>query len=364
MLRLAPERRAAALAEAASLEGEFGEALRYALGGNVDAIGASEVLWVAAARARAPFADDERVEQRHPRLGPDAGLAAQYRIRYGADSNVRGMFNTRQSIVHRVPGWPLSGPQNIATVALHYEATYGHSAGMHRWLGTVWPLARESFFAQGIERIVGRDSGQIDLLANRPFLEALLDPDTPLERLGAVLLVGALSAKHAEQSLLATDALIAAIDDGRLDAGLLGKTLAFLLPSGLLKPIRIANSLGVVARLSLLHAYIVCHALQLGLCCAKKMIWGHVTWTGLGNLLRLLKELLIETGDSIHVEELRLVLSGLGASGSTAAIIREILSIEARDGRSTLKDATLYALNRRIERVGRWNRQAEKAVGQ
>jgi hypothetical protein len=79
LLRLAPDRaaRAEALKRAARLEGPYAQALRHALGGDGEVVGPDAALWVAAARARAPRDDDRLVEARHPRLGPDAGLAAR-----------------------------------------------------------------------------------------------------------------------------------------------------------------------------------------------------------------------------------------------------------------------------------------------
>ncbi len=83
LLRLAPDGRSAALKtlnRAKKLNSEFAQALRYALGGKVP-IGDSAPLWVAAARSRAPYADDDDlVEERFPALGPDAGRVAKYRF--------------------------------------------------------------------------------------------------------------------------------------------------------------------------------------------------------------------------------------------------------------------------------------------
>ena len=80
ILRLAPDHRATALAEAGDLNGEPGAAIRYALGAQQEKIGPTPALWIAAARARAPWSDDPAVEAQHPRRGPDAGQAATYRI--------------------------------------------------------------------------------------------------------------------------------------------------------------------------------------------------------------------------------------------------------------------------------------------
>ena len=61
---------------------------------------------------------------------------------------------------------------------------------------------------------------------NQPFFPPLLDPDVPLRPMGMLLLVTGLNAARAELSGLATDVLIAAINDGRLDGDNLGETLA------------------------------------------------------------------------------------------------------------------------------------------
>lgn len=358
LLRLATDQRSAALEDAGPVEGEFGAALRHALGGDVDKIGPTEVVWAAAARARAPFKDDERVEARHRQLGPDAGRAALYRLRDGPHSNVRGWMTQREPLLERAPPVPGPSTENLAAVALHSPTTYSDDAGLHRWLGTVWPVARESFFAQGIERIVGRDSGRMDLRANRPFLEALLDPDASLMGMGKLLLVGALSAKHAEQGLLATDALIAAIDDGRMDASTLGHTLALLLPSGLLVPIRAARALAATAKCSALHLHVVSLGLQGGLCCAEKLVADKGTAAGLITLLRLLKELLIEAGEAIGLVRFRDSLNALQATGTTAVLVRELLSLQRRNGSSIANAAIRRALGHRIARAERWTRTA------
>lgn len=358
LLRLAPEHRSAALQHAHSIEGEFGEALRYALGGEVESIGSNEILWVAAARARTPFEDDKRVEERHPGLGADGGTAAGYRFHPGRRAEGQRMFNLYGALLERIPPVPERCPDNLPTVALHSPFTYVGGAGLHRWLGTIWPLARESFFAFGVDNIVGNERGQMDMRADRPFLEALFDPDVPLTRIGGLLLTGALSAKHAEESLLATDALIAAIGDGRLDRALLGKALARLLPTGLLKPNRVAKTLAAAAKISPLHAYVIAGGLQQGLQWVGGFLSTRMTWTGLAVVLRLLKELLIEVGEPVG-PDLRAALSGLKTTANNAALIRQLSYLEENNSGSAANAAARYALIRRIERAERWSRCAE-----
>src|SRR6185369_10369307 len=77
LLRLAPENRNTALTAAKKLEGESGQAVRYVLGAN-EKIGKSAPLWLAACRSRQPHGDLPEFEAKHPKLGPDARVAAKY----------------------------------------------------------------------------------------------------------------------------------------------------------------------------------------------------------------------------------------------------------------------------------------------
>ena len=60
------------------LNGEFVEALEYALGIRSEPSGSSASLWVAACRTRSPYATDEKIVAHFGDLGPDAGSAAKY----------------------------------------------------------------------------------------------------------------------------------------------------------------------------------------------------------------------------------------------------------------------------------------------
>ena len=59
----------------------------------------------------------------------------------------------------------------------------------------------------------------------RGFLIPLLNPDVPLRPMARLVIGAGLTAKVPEVTGLATDALIAAIDDGRIDAARLGESL-------------------------------------------------------------------------------------------------------------------------------------------
>jgi hypothetical protein len=131
LLRLAPNHRPAALRQAAQLAGEFGDAVRYALGDEQARIGPTAALWVAAARARDPFRDDPQVEKAHPALGPDAGAAAHYH--YG----VKPEKQWHRFRLQREPAVAKPVAVDLPTVLYHAGAVEKDYA--IRWAGTVWP---------------------------------------------------------------------------------------------------------------------------------------------------------------------------------------------------------------------------------
>jgi hypothetical protein len=352
LLRLAPDNRPAALRKAGKLPGEFGDALRYALGGKGGAVGPTAALWVAAARARRPLADDPDVEARHPSLGPDAGTAARLSLQTKVYQQ-RNYFHLDQQ--HPVPA---RVPLELPTVLLHVGARVKGwtcpaehwDAAAVRWAGTVWPLSREAWIAAGTF-LVGQNLDWWEAeWGNRAYLEPLLDPDVPLQPMTLLLLVLGLAAKEPGESGLATDALIAAIDDGRLDGCKLGAGMASLLACGLIKLGRWAKTLAEAARISVLHAEVVALAVERLL----QGITGQAP-KDLQALLELLKELLMAGGKSVS-SETRDTLSRLPGTGKTGKLAREILALAEKADSAHNQGAAVRALAKRLERAERWSR--------
>ena len=342
MLRLAPENRNSALLAAGKLRGEVGAAVRHALGSaEEEPIGANAVLWAAAARSRAPWADDHRVEERHPGLGPDAGLAACYAILVGVD--VPGAYDRPAFIVDRLPrASATSGPDTPMSCLHGRHFVIGQVVS---WAATVWPMAQEPLLATGAENISNHHSGTTDVSICRPFFPPLFDADVPLRPMARLFLVAALNAARAELSGLATDALITAISDGRLDGDTLGRALAEFArvedepargapqwnvsttraaPVPIVKLNRWAKVLGNAARTSPLHARAISRAISY-------VLRGSFSDTkppaNLNALLELLKELLIETGEALDDAEARDYLTRLKTSGKTASLIKDLLGL-------------------------------------
>ncbi len=358
LLRLAPDAgpRAEALRAAAELEGPFADALRYALGGESQAVGPDARLWIAAARARAPLEDDMLVEARHPGLGPDAGRAALCFLRPGPHTFTNWLGRSDEPLIARKPPLPPAYQYDLPTVLLHDERARG-ATGESCWIATIWPLGHDSFFAAGAEGLLGRECMPTEARMFRPFLERLLDPDAPLRMMARLLLASALSSNQPELQGLGVDALIAAVDDGRLDGRLLGEAILRLQTEGLAKPSRVVKALGDAGRVSALHTRVVAQALQLvlaGLSSPPKDL--HV-------ILELLKELLAETGGGLS-SPAATYLRALKVSGKTAKLAKDLLGLAGgSDNALNRRAAVVRALAGRVERAERWGRcQQESQV--
>jgi hypothetical protein len=364
LLRLAPHNRAGALRKAGKLAGEYGAAVRYALGADKIAIGPTAPLWVAAARARDPFGDAPALAERHPELGPDAALAARYSYRIKSKEH-RGDYQTASGPKHfhhtfytfyldLEPALPKKVAVDLPTVLLHAEAART-GAAPHRSAALVWPLARESWFATGAQCLAQNLDWWEANWGNRTYLELLLDADVPLKPMAVLALMFGLAAKERGESGLATDALIAAIDDGRLDDAKLGEALNALLPTGMVKAARLAKTLGDAGRISPLHLHVIAAAIERALQHEPAKAPRDLV-----TLLELLHELLVSTGLTLSASRTKEYLSALEAGGKTAKLIAKLLALETAPSRSRGGEAACYTLERRLERAERWTRAGGK----
>jgi hypothetical protein len=218
-----------------------------------------------------------------------------------------------------------------------------------RWIATLWPARLEPLFAKGAVRFSHNLDWWQAEWENKTFLEPLLDPDTPFEPMGLLLLTLGLAAKDAGEHGLATDILIAAIDDGRMDGELLGGILAELLPSGLVKAARLAKTLAQAARPSPLHASMIATAIE-------RSLRGDPAKAprDLSQLLELLHELLAERAEPVRTADARQYLQGLKAGGKTGRLVRDLLSNDSSAPSAISKTVALRALEGRLGRAERW----------
>jgi hypothetical protein len=362
LLRLAPEHRSEALKIVSKVEGEWSDAFRYALGASPPRkIGPSAPLWIAAARARSPRSDDPLVETSHPGLGPDAGRVAHYApsIKKWRDPaakfyvlNISIEPKSLKPPTHELVTVVINGGES-GSGYYRDDFTRGEAAAL-RWMATVWPARMEPYFAKGATTLSCNLDWWEAEWGNKTLLEPLLDPDAPLEQMGLLLLALGLAAKDPGEHGLATDAMIAAIDDGRVDGELLGGVLADLLPSGLVKAARFAKTLGQAARPSPLHAYTISTAIA-------RSLRGDPSKAprDLSALLELFRELLAERQEPLRDAETRKYLQGLKAGGKTGKLVRELLSNESSKPIPVNKGIAIRSLESRLERAERWQRWAQ-----
>jgi hypothetical protein len=369
ILRLAPDHRAAALADARDLPGEQGAAIRYALGGDGETIGPSAGLWVAAARARSPWSDDPAVETRHPGLGPDAGRAAAYRV--GGNQTIRRGVGSAQLRIAREPAIRERERDLAELPTVSYHAV--------RWLrsddwpspASLWPLARESFCAFGAQQLVKSSEASSDYQGSRQCLLPLLDADCPLRPMARLLLSLALNVKSPEVAGLATDTVVAAIDDGRLDGDTLGESLRIVWQLRVetdspgpniaanktrthhvpfVKSSRWAKALDDIARSSLVHSRAIARAIEIFV--ADEASFSRPA-ASVVPFLEILRETSVETGRAVSAEA-RAFLSRIGTTGKTGRIVNDLMALCDLPDSPALRAARIQALVRRIERAERW----------
>jgi Family of unknown function (DUF6493) len=367
LLRLAPDHRAEALAAARDLRDEPGAAIRYALGSKKEPIGDSAPLWVAAARSRSPWSDDPAVLARHPGLGPDAGRAAFY------DIDAFSVLGEHEPVlkISLVPELPENAAEraDLPTVSIHHADVFFRS---HQWPSpaTIWPSALESYFADGLQRLVRSGDNVTHGPKCRELLIPLFDPDVPLMPMARLLIAVGLGAKLPELAGLATDALIAAIDDGRIDAARLGESLRTVwrweaprstretsqdgsIVTGSVdfaRSNRWAKTLGDVVRASSLHAHVVASALEQVL---ADEATGRRASASVVPLLELMKEVSVTCGRAVSAE-VRASLETIGTGGRTGRVVKSLLELKDVPDSAKSRVLAVQALGHRITRAERW----------
>lgn len=322
ILRLAPHGREAALSE---LRGQDGLALliRAALGETDIQIVASPRQQAAVSVARATVMPAEADEEADARFFADPGQGAWFDRARPLDP-----VEMRQASVH----WRFRAP-------------------LIRWVASVWPSRRETFFAAGIEHCRGRLDFSDDV-DEGAFIEPLLDSDQPLGRAAThMLLLGLASRDQARQSM-AVDVLVAIAADGRLDPPAMGPALWSHAGEGLNRA-RLARALEAAAGTSVLHAQAIRltleHALPRDASDRPR---------DLHALLGLLLELASDAQAGITHADARAYLEALNPSSKAGGHGRDLLALPPTRGRH-VEAAALAALEWRLQRAERWAANAK-----
>jgi hypothetical protein len=190
-----------------------------------------------------------------------------------------------------------------------------------RWVGTVWPANRELFYAKGAAEL-GRNVDWWQAMWHvRCFLEPLLLPTERIQQMGTLLLALGLAAKEPDEKSLATDVLVTAIPEERVDLRLLGETLGRLYDYRVVKGSRIASTLSDAGRVSIQHME------------AVAMTTEHLLASmhgppppDLHAVLAALNDALAAVGRPLRDRHARAYLAGIQGSGKAATTAKALLA--------------------------------------
>jgi hypothetical protein len=193
-----------------------------------------------------------------------------------------------------------------------------------RWVGTVWPSNREAFYAKGAAEL-GRNVDWWQAMRHvRCFLEPLLLPNEPIKPMGCLLLSLGLAAKEPGEKSLATDVLICAVEERRLDARALGETLGRLYDYGVVKGSRIASTLSDAGRVSDEHMEAVAVVLE------RLLAAMHgPPPPDLHAVLTTLSDTLAAQGRPLSDPDASAYLAGIEGTGKAAVFARRLLASDA-----------------------------------
>jgi Family of unknown function (DUF6493) len=380
LLRLGPDRRPEALRRAHAIDGEWGAALRYALGGD-ERPGKTRALWVAAARARAPFEEDKRVAKlvRPGTRGADLPPALVSRVLYRSygtdrmfaevaiaadDDDAQGWSLHRWwDSVKDEPGnaepecclitADLAMPSRLV-VLRGYHTEDGRRAGS--WELALWPQHPEPVFALATLSACMIDGNSGNRPGNAPLAEGLkliLDPDVPLKPMALFMLCRGLNAIDASAAQATVDALIAAADDGRLDGETLGQAMHAFLMTGLVLGKRWPARLKEVARSSVLARQVVRRALE------RAMHPGEPQRNprDVHAWIETLHELSIEAGEAIEDPLAREGLARFLKAGKAGKPAQALLDRTPGGSGMARSAAATHAVRSRLGRANLWARR-------
>ena len=351
LLRLAPDHRVAALASARSLTGEFADALRFALGAKGKfKVGANVGLWIAAARTRDPNGDFIAFFAGHDADGPDAAVPSVWIT----NPKPKRMFLTL------IASPPLRFPRLDAPTAVITQNDGGFAWASRSTLDVrtrlqIWPVKLDGGWMYGVSAMICRRGDGPSIFAPlAPFLEPLIDAETPLNDAARCVLATGLFSKDPAARGTAVDALIAMIEDGRFTGDGLGAAIQRVTTvENLVHLNRLVPSFTDLARVSPLHHRVAARTF------ADIVASLDPTPADVHHLLTPLLNWLTESGDSLP-EAARSALEKIDGSGKAAKLAQKLLRHEPRPA-DFIRRANYHALQARVDRACRWIERASRS---
>ncbi|MEM8931795.1 MAG: DUF6493 family protein [Acidobacteriota bacterium] len=326
---------------AAELPGLAGRLIRGALGSD-DAADRPQAeddprLWVVAARVRSPDGDlSERLAPLGDALDaftdkPDAVMPASWSWRFEPSFGLQPYLVLASRTEHRSE--PLTAgawrPPSIELVDLAFSGQ-AHTDIEHAWnlawLASIWP-ARVDAFLFGGARLLNSYFTDLDA-RSRPFdafFEPLADPRRSWPTAAEPLIALALIARGKVARAAAVDVLIDALEDGRADAGALGRGLGRCIDA-ILPPLgRVTGALDEISRVSPLHEHAVFRLID-----GVLDHWGTLhdlpDSNGLAGFLRLAEGLAVAQGEAVS-DGARAALAKI-TGGQAGRLARKLLAHE------------------------------------
>ncbi len=325
LLRLAPDHREEALSVAAELPGEFGSALRYALGSNVEELGANVPLWVAAIRAREPLTEPYcMMVKLTAREFPSVGKCLSPQSYSTQTAKLLNQYIDSRPASHEMAA--LIGDMDIGNIKS--------------------PLCTEVYWARQFRAASeSRENGSSYWQEDR--WEQLFESDLPIGVMALHSLVYGLTVGSPEARRVAINALTKTIFDGRVDGVMIASILGDHYSD--LKTKLWLEALHAISRVSALHAQTVHVALETLLGMAPVPDENpEVT------ILEVLFEISRRINRGITSDTARNYLHALRGGGTAESLGRNLLELSSSENSENGKAAGLIALKERINRAKRW----------
>jgi hypothetical protein len=229
-----------------------------------------------------------------------------------------------QAYLHHYPILEVRGSPKESRFdpALLSTASFRTSLEMKRWCATVCPVWREGWFAAGC-----RDLGfNLDWWeanwSTRAYLEPLVERHTAIGPMDGLLLALGLSAKEAGESMLAVDALVASLAEGRLASDVLGRGLIEASSSGAIKFSRWSRQLARVAQAGAGQANAIFQAVE------ALFESGHgAEAADYFKMVELARELAHQTGLRLSRPGAISALEAIPTGGKTKRVIAELVRL-------------------------------------
>ena len=325
LLRLAPDHRSEALRSARPLKGEFGSALRYALGSDSESLGANVPLWVAAIRARMPLTEPYCMMVK---------LTARDHPLIGRCLNPSSFETETAKLLSEYIG---SRSASHEMVALIGDMDIGNIKS---------PICTEVYWARQFRAASeSRESGSNYWQEDR--WEQLFESDFPIGIMALHSLIYGLAVSSPEARMVAINALTKTIFDGRVD----GRMIASIIGDHYsdLNTKLWLDALHAISRVSALHAHVVHCALEMLIATAPVPDANPQT-----SILEVLYELSRRINKGITSDTAREYLSALRGGGTSETLAQNLLQLSNSENYENSKSAGLIALKERIKRANRW----------